>query len=853
MTSESPTLAVDSRATALPDDGIAITDLVEAVELSAALLSDHANDLSGTVRRICATLNPTASSNLTCRVLFRCAVREGTPHRARFVTDVLTAQGHTGTARFLADHAVPAAAKPWQKRRLTALRQVSPGTGLPENARQNYSLIIGADGSVNFVDAHAADGSSPWLRALLERLDAQPVGIHHDVLTIHLPAGAETKEALRSVLTTIQLLPIVPVLVTESPIHAAHLVTDLASWHLEWMEPVVVAPLRTEGYGLITAGGGELLLAGKPDDLVIDTEADLATIAAAVGALSLYRSDALLSHRGSVVDSMRTELAQLFPLKSAGRGFARAVKFSEPVHSNPELKTRLTGHLGASGFFEEAVALLHGVPSSQRSKAHSARLLRANFGTGRFEDAAQPAKPSHRSASDERLRREAAAAAQLISARDDALSQNPEPIERIDGRVLSILHASAPEQSGGYAVRAHSILKAISAQGYEVIAATRPGFPEATNHLAPGATSALDHDGVRYVRIGSGRTRRDGEYSYMQESVDHYVELIRRERPSLVHLRSTYVSALPGLIAAKRFGLPVLYEVSGMWELVYEASNSALMEGRRARTVRLEDAVLSGADAVVTLTEAMKDIIGSRVSTTRPVELLPNAVDIDEFSAREKDETLLSDLGWDASVPVIGYVGSFVEYEGLHILIRALARLKDRNVEFRAVLVGDGAESDRLRALAEEVGLDESVLHFTGRMPHEAVTRLYSIIDVCAYPRLATPATRAVSPLKPFEAMAAKKTVIVSDVAALAEIAGHGERGLVIPAGDVDALAEALTAAVTDQGSFFGMTAAAAEWVKSDRSWRRIGEIVDTVLSGLLSGADHADAHRPQSEDSRST
>src|SRR5699024_8306921 len=119
--------------------------------------------------------------------------------------------------------------------------------------------------------------------------------------------------------------------------------------------------------------------------------------------------------------------------------------------------------------------------------------------------------------------------------------------------------------------------------------------------------------------------------------------------------------------------------------------------------------------------------------------------------------------------------------------------------------------------------------------PHEEVADLYSVIDVCAYPRLLTPATRAVSPLKPFEAMAAKKSVIVSDVPALAEIAGYGERGLVVPSGDVEALAEALSAVIEHPTATQSRVEAAAAWTESERSWSAVGAVMGAALARLTS------------------
>ena len=98
-----------------------------------------------------------------------------------------------------------------------------------------------------------------------------------------------------------------------------------------------------------------------------------------------------------------------------------------------------------------------------------------------------------------------------------------------------------------------------------------------------------------------------------------------------------------------------------------------------------------------------------------------------------------------------------------------------------------------------------------------------------------TPATRAVTPLKPFEAMAAKKSVIVSDVPALAEIAGYGERGLVVPSGDVEALAEAISAVIEDPSATLSRVEAAAAWTESERSWSAVGAVMGSALARLTS------------------
>ena len=814
------------------------TSVIDGVALASRLLNDHPDDIEFAVRKICAYLHNFTASTTICRLLVQAALLDGTPLRARFVADLLSSNDRPELAAILVDHALSSAAKPWQKRRLRELKKEaasSPGT---EAARREYDLNITNDGTTTLAEAGEATPDVPvdsWFSKLLDRLDASPPGLHHDVLRIRTTTSSDAREALRSVLATVVSLPVIPLVIADSYDCATAVCAEFDPGLLSRSRTVLLAPGRDGGHVIVTLGGGELLDAGPTDDLVLSGHSDQSGLAAAFGLVRLFESPTIATQQRALVDTFRVESSILLPLSSRTRAIRRVLRFTGTKRATAGLRKRLTEQLLAAGFADEALGLIESAHPSERSKAFESKRIRALFATGRFAELAHTSGVGGLSRGDRPLVAESIAATAMCAELNTVPSASTTPFTPVPRRVLTILHSSVPEQSGGYAVRAHSVLRTMIDGGLEVVALTRPGFPETANELAPGQTQDLLHGDVRYLRTGTSASREAGEFAYMRESIDHYVAAIRAQRPSIVHLRSTYVSALPGLIAARRLGLPVVYEVSGMWELVFEAANTARMEGRRARTVELENAVLAHADAVVTLTEAMREIIADRVRTVRPIEIMPNAVNTSEFAPRAKDAELLARLGWDASAPVIGYIGSLVGYEGLDVLLHAIAEVRRRGHEVRGLIVGDGSEASRLRHLSVELGLDESAIIFTGRVPHEQVRDFYSVIDVCAYPRLLTPATRAVSPLKPFEAMSARIPVLVSDVPALAEIAGHGERAHVVASGDAVALAEAIESVITDAEGTRAKIDAAATWTAEERSWSAVGRVMTSVVDGLSS------------------
>ena len=156
----------------------------------------------------------------------------------------------------------------------------------------------------------------------------------------------------------------------------------------------------------------------------------------------------------------------------------------------------------------------------------------------------------------------------------------------------------------------------------------------------------------------------------------------------------------------------------------------------------------------------------------------------------------------------------------------------------RLLLVGDGHESKALAAIVEELGLGGSVL-LTGRIDHGKVLDYYSLIDVFVVPRRASRVTRIVTPIKPYEAMATGRTVLVSDVEALKEMIVEGETGTTFTAGDEDALASACVELLDNRERRGKMGAEGARWVRQHRNWQtlvgRYEQVYETAKRRQLS------------------
>lgn len=129
---------------------------------------------------------------------------------------------------------------------------------------------------------------------------------------------------------------------------------------------------------------------------------------------------------------------------------------------------------------------------------------------------------------------------------------------------------------------------------------------------------------------------------------------------------------------------------------------------------------------------------------------------------------------------VIIYTGRLIKLKGIHHLISALGQLKTIRNDWVCWIVGDGYMESELRVQSKALGLEDDILFFGKR---DDIPYLVSNSDIFVLPSLIEN-----QPLSVIEAQIAGKPVIVSNVGGIPEIVKHGVTGLVLTAGDIEAL-----------------------------------------------------------------
>jgi glycosyltransferase involved in cell wall biosynthesis len=394
----------------------------------------------------------------------------------------------------------------------------------------------------------------------------------------------------------------------------------------------------------------------------------------------------------------------------------------------------------------------------------------------------------------------------------------------VSGRALHLLSNSLPYQVAGYTVRAHEVARCQVAVGLQPHMATRAGFPLWDGH--PGVPPGEVIDGIPYHRLAPMLPITTPADRVVDATTEAAAALVERLRPAVLHPTTNHPNGQAALALRDRFGIPVVYEVRGFLEESWlsRAGAGAVASERYRRTRDVETDVMQAADAIVTLSETMCAEIAERGIPAERITVIPNAVDTERFTPRSPDPALRQRLGLRDGVPVVGYVSTLTAFEGIGYLLQAVSLLRRRGRTVHALIVGDGPQRDALEVQAGRLGILDGTTVFAGRVARDDVAAHYALIDTFVVPRTSDRVSQLVTPLKPYEAMAMERALVVSDVAALREIVSDGETGVVFRAEDPVDLADRLEPLLDDADRRVALGRAARSWVAANRTWTRNGE-----------------------------
>ncbi|MFI5177431.1 MAG: glycosyltransferase family 4 protein [Vicinamibacterales bacterium] len=289
---------------------------------------------------------------------------------------------------------------------------------------------------------------------------------------------------------------------------------------------------------------------------------------------------------------------------------------------------------------------------------------------------------------------------------------------------------------------------------------------------------------------------------------------------------------------------PVVYESHGLSvtvaeELPHLLGNPDLTPSAQKlrRLDRRERRVWARAEAYVTITRLLASDLQARYGPRQRFFVVPDGAD--RLMIRFAVDELHTDPGPSgapartAGPPVAAYAGHLYPWKGVDVFVRALALTPNIN---GLIIGGHPGEADRARidALIASLHLSGRVT-ITGLVPPQEVVPRLTAADVLVLPNAAsTISERYTSPLKLFEYLTLGRPIVASDLPAIREVLTDGRTALLVPPGNPQALAKALTRVVADR-ALSDALGAAARALAPDYSWARRAERLEAALEAAKS------------------
>jgi glycosyltransferase involved in cell wall biosynthesis len=326
-------------------------------------------------------------------------------------------------------------------------------------------------------------------------------------------------------------------------------------------------------------------------------------------------------------------------------------------------------------------------------------------------------------------------------------------------------------------------MRSLREEGYEVVAISSP------SSFGPSIEAA----GIRHIPIPISRNITPVADLI---SLWRLWRVMRRERFAIVHTH-TPKAGLLGQLAARLAGVPlVVNTVHGFY------LHSGMSPVARRIYLLLEKLAATCSDRILSQnTEDIELAVREHVCQREKIKFLGNGVDLTQFDpdaiSTENVESFRAELGLKPGAPVVGFVGRLAaKRKGFADFLAAAQKISARVPDCRFLIVGesDHGKADAMKASAAGVhGMTDHCL-FVGQRDGSELPHFYKLMDVLVLPSIFEGLPRVV-----MEASAMGVPAVVTDVKGNREAVLHGCNGLLVPLGDVPALAAAVVRILTDR------------------------------------------------------
>ena len=289
--------------------------------------------------------------------------------------------------------------------------------------------------------------------------------------------------------------------------------------------------------------------------------------------------------------------------------------------------------------------------------------------------------------------------------------------------------------------------------GAEVTVVTcAPNFPQ--GKVYKGYRNRLyskeEMQGIKVVRVWTYITANEGFFKrildFISFSISSFLAGLFLEADVIVATSPQFFTALSGRTLSFFKRKPWVMEVRDLWPESVKAVGAAKAGAALRYFEREEMWCYKSAKKLIVVTDTFKEKIAARGISPDKITVIKNGIDRSEFYPRPKDQALIEELGLSGKV-ILGYIGTHGMAHKLDFILQCAHSL--RGTKYHFLLIGAGADKERLLKLKEELGCTNVTM--LDPVPKTEVYRYISILDIALINLKKSDLFTSVIPSKIFE------------------------------------------------------------------------------------------------------
>lgn len=267
-------------------------------------------------------------------------------------------------------------------------------------------------------------------------------------------------------------------------------------------------------------------------------------------------------------------------------------------------------------------------------------------------------------------------------------------------------------------------------------------------------------NGINIIRVWSYMTANKGfvkrVLDYFSFAIAAFIVGLFQKCDVIIATSPQFFTTWSAWALSKVKRKPWVFELRDLWPESIKTVG-AMKQGKAIEILeKIELALYRSANLVIAVTEPFKENLISRGIEASKIKVVTNGSNLELFSLKEKDVSLLNKLSLTNKF-VIGYIGTHGMAHSLDFVVRTIAKIDDKSLHF--LFIGDGAMKSVIVNLSR--GLALSNVTFLEPISKEDVPKYLSIVDVSLAPLKKSDTFKTVIPSKIFEASAMKKPTLL--------------------------------------------------------------------------------------------